>query len=336
MITPAPAWAESGSNPLQAGTINLKPDINQPYIVRKGDTLWDIANHFFRDPKKWLEVWERNLYITNPDLIYPGNTIWFDSNKIASSGGLTTIRPIPEIKPKKVERLETPIDPSLLLTSLARQGFIQAEEMQGVGYILDSKDERINFGSDDLVYLKLDTPADEGDAFDIFRTADPIRDPKSNDIVGILVLHMGQVEIISQAGDIYRGRITKSFEEISRGDRLKPARDINTRIVPAYPSGKLNGQILYIRNNATEAGQHQVVGIDLGKRDGMQPGSVLSIHRAGRLIQDTVTGEAVQLPGEVIGELMILVPQKIASIAIITKSTASINIGDSVRNQTGK
>ncbi len=336
LITPVLVWAESGSNPQQPGTINLKLDISQPYIVRKGDTLWDIASHFFRDPKKWLKVWEKNLYITNPDLIYPGNKIWFDDNKVASTGGLTTIRPIPEIKLKKLERLETPIDPSLLLTSLARQDFIQAEEMQGVGYILDSEDERINFGSNDRVYLRLETPADEGDTFDIFRTADPIRDPESNDIVGTLVLHMGQVEITSQSGNIYRGRITKSFEEISRGDRLKPARDINTRIVPTYPSEKLNGRILYIRNNAAEAGQHQIVGIDLGIRDGMQPGSILSIHRVGRFIQDTVTGETVQLPGEVIGEIMVLVPQEIASIAIITKSTAAINIGDSAHSQTGK
>jgi hypothetical protein len=336
LLTMPPFMLAEAAEHQRSDVLNLKPDVSQPYIVKKGDTLWDIANHFFRDPMKWLNIWEKNLYITNPDLIYPGNKIWFDGAK-TETGGLTTVRPKPAIRVKEVERLETPIDPSLLLTSLRRQDFIKAEDMQGVGYILDSEDDRINFGSDDRVYLKLDSPADEGDLFDIFRTADPIRDPESKEIVGVLVLHLGQVEITSSAGNqIYRGLITKSFEEISRGDRLKPAKDINTRIVPVYPASQLNGRVLYIRNDATEAGQHQVIGISLGIRDGMQPGSVLSIHRPGRHIQDVVTGETVQLPGEMIGEVMVLVPQEVASIAIVTKSAASINIGDSVRNPAGK
>ena len=71
-MMPLQATAGSLTVPQEVSEADIKPDLPQPYIVKKGDTLWDIANYFFKDPHKWLKIWERNLYITNPDLIYPG------------------------------------------------------------------------------------------------------------------------------------------------------------------------------------------------------------------------------------------------------------------------
>jgi hypothetical protein len=65
----------------------------------------------------------------------------------------------------------------------------------------------------------------------------------------------------------------------------------------------------------------------------MQPGTVLSIHRPGRAIYDKVDKSKVKLPDEKIGELIVLAPQGVASMALITKSTSPINLGDYVRNQ---
>ncbi len=314
---------------------DIKPNLPQPYIVKKGDTLWDIAKYFFKDPERWLKIWERNLYITNPDLIYPGNEIWFDAAR-KKQGGLSKVRPQPKVVIKPVERLEGTLDTSLLLTALKRQDFIQPSEINGVGHILDSEDERINYGANDRLYLKFDQSANEGDVFDIFRTGDSIRDPQSGKVVGVLVNHLGQIEVTSQSEGVYRGVVLNAFEEISRGDRLKPAKDINTRISPSYPGGNLAGSIMYIRNDAAEAGQNQIVGISLGLSDGLQAGTALSVHRAGRTVRDRVTGKGVRLPEEKIGQLLVLVPQQDASIALVTQSTGPINIGDSVRNRASR
>ncbi len=329
---PLPAAANELPLPNQAAGLDIKPNLPQPYIVRKGDTLWDIANYFFRKPKKWLKIWERNLYISNPDLIYPGNKIWFDARK-RKTGGLATVRPQPLVRIKPVERLETSIDPSLLITALKRQDFISPEAAQGVGYVLDSPDERINYGANDKIYLKFNSSVNEGAVFDVFRTGDPVHDLKTGKVAGILVNHLGQIKVTSQEYGVARGRVIHSFEEISRGDRLKPARDINTRIVPDYPAHAINGHVLYIRNDAAEAGQHQIIGISLGLKDDMKAGTILSIHRAGRIIHDEISDKTVVLPQEKIGELMVLVPQQDASIALVTQSTDPINLGDSVRNQ---
>ncbi len=312
---------------------DLKPNLPQPYIVKKGDTLWDIANYFFKDPEKWLKIWERNLYITNPDLIYPGNEIWFDVQKKKKSGGLTKVRPQPAVISKPVEKLEPKIDTSQLLTALTRQDFIQPDGIDGVGYILHSEDDRINYGANDKVYLKMSVSAQDGDVFDVFRTGDPVKDPDSGKVVGMLVNHLGQIEVRTESGGIYRGVVLNTFQELSRGDRLKPVKQINTRITSSFPPGSLAGKVLYIRDHANEAGQNQVIGINLGKSSGLKPGTALSIHRAGRIVKDAVTGKKVRLPEEKIGEVLVLVPQSGASLALVVDSTAAINVGDVVRNQ---
>lgn len=317
--------------PGKVSSNDVKPNLPQPYIVKKGDTLWDIANYFFKDPFKWLKIWEQNLYITNPDLIYPGNKIWFDASR-QQQGGLSIVRLKPQVVIKPAERLESGVDLSLLLTALARQDFIQPGEVNGVGHILDSKDLRIHFGANDRLYMKMDGVAKTGDVFDVFRSSDPIHDPQSGELVGILIKHLGQIKITSQAQGVHSGIVIRAFEELSRGDRLKPARVIDPHIVPSYPDGQLEGSVLYIRNDAVEAGQDQVIGFSLGLNDGLKAGSVLSIHRAGRMVTDRVTGEEVHLPKEKIGEITVLVPQQTASIALITESTEPINIGDSVHN----
>jgi hypothetical protein len=325
------AQADEFRPPDQVSSNDVKSDLPQPYIVKKGDTLWDIADYFFTDPFKWIKIWEQNLYITNPDLIYPGNKIWFDASR-RQQGGLTVVRPEPQVVIKPAERLDGEVDSSLMLTAMARQDFIQPGEVKGVGHILASEDKRIHYGVNDRLYMKMNGVAEAGDVFDVFRNSDPIHDPQSGELVGMLVKHLGQIEITSQAQGVHRGVVIKAFEEMSRGDRLKPARVIDPHMVPSYPGGQLQGSVLYIRDDATEAGQNQVIGISLGLEDGLKAGATLSVHRAGRIITDRLTGEPVRLPEEEIGEIMVLVPQQTASIALITKSTEAINIGDTIHN----
>jgi len=329
MATP-PLYAEDApASPSTVSSSDVKADVSQPYIVKKGDTLWDIAEHFFKNPHQWLTIWEHNLYITNPDLIYPGNKIWFDGNRL---GGLRTSRPQPQVIIRPVERLEGHTDSSLLLTSLQRQGFIHPDQIQGVGYIVDSRDDRLNYGAHDVVYLKLDQPATAGALFDVFRNTDTLHDPNSGKALGVLVKHLGQIRISSEKDGIFRGSVVKAFEELSRGDRVMPARHIDHHLVLRQAPPQLIGTVIYIRNEGHEAAQNQVLGISLGRTDGLEAGMRLSIYKAGRLVEDKVSGGEVLLPEEQIGAVLVLATQPQASIALITTATAPINIGDSVHS----
>jgi len=45
------------------------------YTIREGDTLWDIAEHFYGTPAAWPEVWRQNPHIANPHRLKPGTRI---------------------------------------------------------------------------------------------------------------------------------------------------------------------------------------------------------------------------------------------------------------------
>ncbi len=69
------------------------------HLVKKGDTLWDLAREYLKDPFRWPDVFQRNTDIVeNPHWIYPGETI-----RIPSS----------EVKPEVLARITTkPAPPS--------------------------------------------------------------------------------------------------------------------------------------------------------------------------------------------------------------------------------
>lgn len=335
-LSPSLLFADAFLMPGTVAKSELVKPFPQPYVVQKGDTLWDIAEEYFADPEKWIKIWEQNLYVSNPDLIYPGNEVWlrFKAKKKAEPKREVVMLE-PRIVYKPAQRIEKEIDTKIFLTALARQDFIRPDAIEGVGHILDSEDERLNYGAFDRVYLTLDVKANPGDTFDIYRTADPVYNKTSDGkkMAGYLVKHLGRVEVTSVESGVYRGIILEAFEEVGRTDRLKKTHEIDYNIEPTYPEGPLLGHVMYIRDDAAEAGQGQVLGIDLGLDNGLKAGAILGLYRQGRLIRDNTYEEKTYqaLPEEKIGEVIVLVPQEHASIVLVMRSSAPINTGDMVQ-----
>ena len=64
-----------GSFSVFADVLTLRDNAPQKYVVKKGDTLWDISGAFLKKPWRWPELWRKNEFINNPHLIFPGDVL---------------------------------------------------------------------------------------------------------------------------------------------------------------------------------------------------------------------------------------------------------------------
>jgi len=68
------------------------------HVVKKGDTLWDIAKAYLKDPFRWPEVFRRNTdVVENPHWIYPNEVIRI---------------PTSEVRPEVLARVTTKVAPA--------------------------------------------------------------------------------------------------------------------------------------------------------------------------------------------------------------------------------
>lgn len=70
ILTISPAlWAATDTGK------DLRQSPDDRYIIKNGDTLWDISEAYLKNPLLWPKIWKENRYILDPNLIYPGNRL---------------------------------------------------------------------------------------------------------------------------------------------------------------------------------------------------------------------------------------------------------------------
>ena len=113
------------------------------YVVRKGDTLWDIAARFLQKPWLWPEIWQANPQIANPHLIYPGDVLslaYLDRVTVSQAG----------------PRQEAPIDaiPLAQVEPFLKQLSV-VDSVKQLPYVVGLEDSRLRVSGGDTVYVRL-------------------------------------------------------------------------------------------------------------------------------------------------------------------------------------
>jgi hypothetical protein len=96
----------------------------------------------------------------------------------------------------------------------------------------------------------------------------------------------------------------------------------------------LEGNIISVFDGVSQIGQYNVVVVDRGLQDGVDPGTVLRIDRRGETIRDVVSsrpGETVTLPDEQAGLLMVFRSFERVSFGLVLHATNVMHVGDKVR-----
>lgn len=69
------------------------------YIVKEGDTLWDISDEYLNDPFAWPDLWEKNRHIKDPHWIYPGDSLYLGETDSSTAPATAKSGPCAKAEP---------------------------------------------------------------------------------------------------------------------------------------------------------------------------------------------------------------------------------------------
>ncbi len=321
--------------------ITLNPQAPRHYVVKRGDTLWDIAKTFLQNPWHWPEVWVANPHIKNPHLIYPGDVLvlyYQDASPHVAiaerPASYPTVRLSPEVRIEPLPDQEAPIHS--IHQFLIYPRVVAEEQLKQAPYILAAMDERMVFGAGDNVYVRgLDAEQRVGSRYGVFRIGKNLHDPDSGELLGREAIPVGDAELI-RSGDPATVLLSRSDREALQGDRLLALEDShqNLLFMPQRPPQDTEGVVISLFDAISQIARFQVAVINRGERDGIEKGHVFASYHAGRVIRDPyASGESsVTLPDERTGLMMVFRTFEKVSYALIMESTLPIREGDKVRS----
>jgi hypothetical protein len=336
------AGAASGLFAQQGGGIPLNPSHPDTYVVKRGDTLWDISSMFLRDPWYWPEIWYVNPQVENPHLIYPGDVltlVYIDGrpqiqmSRGASAGG--TDRLSPQIREEQLTEAVDTIPYEAIAPFLSKGMVLSKSEIKGLPHIVALRDEHLVGASGNDAYVRGKIGGEQS-VYSVVHIGEKLRDPDDGDVLGYEGIYVADGRI-RRSGDPATLELNNSQREALKGDRLIAQNDpLPLNFEPRAPDRPVEGRIMHVVDGVTQIGQYQVIVINRGTRHGLAPGHVLSIWQAGDKVDDPVDPGAfnrkVQLPDELAGTLMVFKTYDRLSYALVMQAEGPIHTLDKVRN----
>ena len=334
--------------------IELRPDYPETYTVVKGDTLWDISSSFLKDPWMWPELWQVNPQIANPHLIYPGDvlTIYFIDGKpmlrvdrqgiVSEVPGIPlevsgkdypTVKLEPRVRELGLDEAVPTIPLDAIRSFLIRPRVLNEGELEKQPYVVANSEERLLSGAGHSFYARGIKEEEAVPSYSLVRAGEKYVDPDSGEVLGYEALYLGEAQM-TRYGDPAKLYATETKREILRGDRLMPSEDerLQYHYLPRPPEGEVSGKIIAAMDSVSQIGQYQVVVLNLGREDDMQPGHVLAAMQAGKTVKDSVAGGSVKLPDEKAGIVMVFRVFDRVSYALVMRATSALHLHDTVTN----
>lgn len=337
--------ADEASAPAQS---IINPTAPTSYIVKRGDTLWDISSMFLRDPWLWPEIWQVNPQVQNPHLIYPGDELLLvygaDGRPMIRLGRGGGARLDPLLRSSELDGAIATIPYSAIAAFLERPSVISKEQALAAPRVIAFDERRMVGGAGTEAYVRgFEGRANANARYAVVHVGEPIKDPDDGDVLGYQGIYTATA-IVTRPGDPAKTMLTDSARETLEGDRLLSSEtEVPLNFVPRAPAQDVQGQIISVVDGVTLIGQYKVVAVNRGRRHGLEPGHVLAIDEAGEVVRDRTKGRVrglrasrafspkVQLPDERNGTMLIFRVFDRMSYGLIVGASSPIRIADVVR-----
>ncbi len=347
----------------------LRQDHPSTYVVRKGDTLWDISAKFLQKPWLWPEIWQANPQVKNPHRIYPGDVlslVYVGGRPSLSSSG-------PQIKTGDAVgaiRLSE-IEPFLKELTVVK-------DVRSYPYVIGLEEDRLRSASGQVIYVRGMPSAQPGQIVQIARPVqDYVRGTKydyatdldyrgerrqanwsnywaasapggdqprgKKAVLGVEMVKQTLGEVTQVQGDTAVVVLREEGREVRVGDRVIPAEaapydnsfmPIGATNIPSY------ARVLSITDGLRGAGPHNVVTLSVGSTDSVKNGTTFSIWHDGAVRPDTVKYKnlidakhnKVAMPDDFIGHVMVFRTFENVSYGLVMDAIRPVRTGDLLKN----
>ena len=329
----------------------MKASAPHVYVVKRGDTLWDISGKFLSKPWRWPEIWASNKHVKNPHWIYPGDRLLLCTldgrpliGKDEGDGCEGIIRRHqggaslkPQIRVESIGNAISVIPLSDIQQWLEHSIVISPESLQNIPYTLGAADGRVVTGAGQTVYARGNGLV-VGQRYGVYREGKPYiftnaEGKKVN--AGLELTEVASALAVAGENDVTTLELKESFDaEVRRGDYVLPRYDAE---LPSlfYPitnnEVSTGGKVVRVQGSIGTAAQHGVVTIDRGSLQGARSGQILSVYQAGEVVRDPKTKESIKLPSQLVGTVMIFKSFDNLSYAYVLESSLPIKIGAEIQ-----
>ncbi|MEN4956811.1 LysM peptidoglycan-binding domain-containing protein [Stenotrophomonas indicatrix] len=343
------------------------------YVVRKGDTLWDIAGRFLQKPWLWPEIWQANPQVANPHLIYPGDVLSLAYlDRVTAQPGPRQEAPVTGVPLAQVE-------PFLKQLSVV-------DSIEQLPYVVGLEDNRLRATGGQTAYVRL-ADAQVGQRWAVVRPTVRYAQPKPTEdltangdvtpgsgnlwkafsapnhrrgVLGYELAQVGTGTITQVAGGKTEASTlaldnASGGREVRAGDRLVPveATPYDLQFFPHVPAAGVEGvdvRVLAVTDMFSTGGPRDVIAISAGRTQGVDNGTVFSLWRHGshvahrmkfpgssRMDDSVSTGAGrVSLPDEYAAHAMVFRTFDNVSYALVMQGVKPVRVGYSALHPDAK
>ncbi len=315
-----------------AGDLSLREEAPLHYTVKKGDTLWGIANYYLRDAWQWPQLWYTNGRIKNPHLIYPGEVLTLVMVNGHPRLILAEDRLHPRIHELPLDQAIPAIPIDAIREFLRGPRLISKEEIDKAPYVVEFTEEHVVAGQNSSVYVK-NLPKNGIASWSLVKVGGPYTDPDTQEVLGFEAIPTGEADL-RDYGQPSEMILTKSPQEVEIGNRLLPQEpeSFKADFYPHAPATPVDGRILSVYGGLSQIAQYDIVAINRGSRDGIDPGTMLGIYQQGQTVPDPYGDGKIKLPEQKAGLLMVFKVTPRLSYGLVLKETRAAHLHDKVHN----
>lgn len=333
------------------------PGGESTYVVKKGDTLSGIAKDVLKDPSLWRRIWEQNPFITDPNRIFPGDTLALPGMQPAPPPPVAVAPKAepPKEAPKEEEAKAAPpappapaptpaaeLPPVVPAPPASQRAIVcspvlieeTAAVTAGIGGILKSEEDRLLLSQEDRVVVGLDGEKipKVGDTLAVIRVGSRVIHPRTRKSLGRILFTLGLLEVTTVRDRTVQARVSYGCEPISLGDRVVPF------ALAPFPEDKIaRPAARQVEGTIADSARHvehiaipHLVFLDVGVSQGIGPGDVFAIYRPSPPALNPATGMEIPIAPDRLGEAVVIRVTERTATAVISVSSKESQPGDRV------